>query len=376
MHRFSNNAVSTLASGIDEYATTITLTAGGGALFDAPATADGTVQPVTLTHESAPGLYEIARLLEVGGSADEFVVERGVEGSTSLAWPAGAKVSARVTADMLKAFLQVDQQGMVVHPGASASMQNVYEFAPQGRRTLNSRENVFAFNGRSVGDNVVQISAYPVLQNYPSRNPPFDTSAGVEHDPGFSTPSVGGSDFVDLGVPPAWANNAYYYQGSVVVPTGGGTKQFSLQLLDEENIFFVPSGATEPDFVNGPLSVTYGGEVRGYWTPTDLPIDIQRTFVYGRRLVVTEIGFIASRFSASTAPVVSIGTLADPTKFANAVALSQIAARGDVHRIPITAGGASIDNIRFRLDTAATGGRFLGRFYWRGFFTALSQDGE
>jgi hypothetical protein len=275
---------------------------------------------------------------------------------------------------MLKAFLQVDQQGMVVRPGASTMMPGVYEFAPQGRRTLNSRENVFAFNGRSYGDNVVQISAYPVLQNYPSRNPPFDTSAGAAHDQGFSTPSVGGSDFVDLGVPPAWANNASYYQGSVVVPTGGGTKQFALQLLDERNLVLIPPGATEPDFVAGPLSVTVSGELMGYWTPTDLPIDIQRTF--SQRLVVTEVGFIASRFSASTAPAVSIGTLADPTKFANAVSLSQIAARGDVHRIPITAGGASIDNIRFRLDTAATGGRFLGRFYWRGFFTALSQDGE
>lgn len=375
MHRFSNNAVSTLASGIDNFATTITLAAGGGALFNVPTYADGTIQPATLTHESAPGLSEIVWLVGGGGS-DTFVIERSVEGSTPLVWPAGTKVSARVTAGMLGSFLQLNQQGRIVRPGGWPLMQNVYEFAPQGRRTLNSRENVFAFNGRSYGDNVVQISAYPVLQNYPSRNPPFVTSAGALHDQGFSTPSVGGSDFVDLGVPPAWANNAYYYQGSVVVPTGGGTKQFSLQLLDEQNLIFVPLGATEPDFVNGPLSVTDGGEVRGYWTPTDLPIDIQRTFVYRHRLVVTEVGFIASRFSASTPPVVSIGTLAAPTRFANAVSLSQIAARGDVHRIPITAGGASIDNIRFRLDTAATGGRFLGRFYWRGFFTALSQDGE
>lgn len=374
MHRFSNNAVSALAVGIDEYGTTITLVAGGGALFTAPATADGTFQLVTLTHESAPGDVEVVRLVEVGVAADEFVIERAAEDTPQLAWPAGTKVSARVTAGMLGSFLQLNQQGRVVDPGASALMPGVYEFAPQGKRTLNSRENVLAFNGRSFGNNVIQLAGYPTLQNYPSRNPPIDTSAGAEHDMNFSHPSVGGSDFVDLGVPPVWASNTQQYQGSVIVPTAGGTKQFALQLLDERNTVLIPPGATEPNFVSGPLSITISGELVGYWTPTDLPIDIQRTF--NHRLVVTEVGFIASRFSASTAPSVSIGTLADPTKFANAVSLSQIAARGDVHRIPITASGASIDNIRFRLDTAATGGRFLGRFYWCGFFVALSQDGE
>ena len=100
---FSNNAEATLAATLTSGATTFTVAADGGAdTFGVP---DGSqVQLATLTDASAPNAHEV--VLITGRSDNVFTVQRGQEDTVAAAWSAGAKISARVTAGMLRTFPQ------------------------------------------------------------------------------------------------------------------------------------------------------------------------------------------------------------------------------------------------------------------------------
>jgi hypothetical protein len=65
-----------------------------------------------------------------------------------------------------------------------------------------------------------------------------------------------------------------------------------------------------------------------------------------------------------------------PTRFANGVTLSQITGNNCVHRIILSAGGAMVtgEALTFAVDTAAAGGRCMGRFYWRGIFIEAGEN--
>src|SRR5574337_888889 len=88
---FTNNAKTTLASGITNSATTLTVASGAGALFASPTAGDW--QDVTLddgTH------VEICRMTSRSG--DTLTVSRGQEGTAAYGFAAGAIVAARFTA--------------------------------------------------------------------------------------------------------------------------------------------------------------------------------------------------------------------------------------------------------------------------------------
>jgi hypothetical protein len=76
------------------------------------------------------------------------------------------------------------------------------------------------------------------------------------------------------------------------------------------------------------------------------------------------VGFICYEYNATTAPVVSVGVLADDD-LVNSVALADITGALHIQRFPVSPGGALANFITFKLVTPATG-RFYGRFYWRG----------
>src|SRR5574338_385781 len=88
---FTNNAKTTLASGITNSATTLTVASGAGALYASPTA--GEWQDVTLddgTH------VEICRMTSRSG--DTLTVSRGQEGTAAYGFAAGAIVAARFTA--------------------------------------------------------------------------------------------------------------------------------------------------------------------------------------------------------------------------------------------------------------------------------------
>jgi hypothetical protein len=90
--KFTNNATTTLAAGINSSATSLSVQSGAGGLF--PVLAGGDYFYCTLANNS--GNAEIIKV--TARSADTLTVVRGYDNTTALAWNAGDKVELRVVA--------------------------------------------------------------------------------------------------------------------------------------------------------------------------------------------------------------------------------------------------------------------------------------
>lgn len=103
---FGDNASSTMASGITNAQTTVTVQTGNGAFFPAPAAG----QILAVTFEDTSGNLEVAYCTGITG--DVLTVIRGAEtipsqaGGPALAFASGSRVEARVTKGMLASLLQ------------------------------------------------------------------------------------------------------------------------------------------------------------------------------------------------------------------------------------------------------------------------------
>lgn len=100
---FTNNAASTLASGITNVATSLTVATGQGALFPSPTGAQFFY--ATLENTGAT-IREIVKV--TARTTDTFTIVRGQDGTTAAAWSTGDKVQLRVTAADLNNFGQLD----------------------------------------------------------------------------------------------------------------------------------------------------------------------------------------------------------------------------------------------------------------------------
>lgn len=89
---FTNNATTTLASGITNLATTLTVASGSGTLF--PSLTGGDIFYTTLV--DASNNIEIVKV--TARSGDTLTVVRGQEGTTARTYASGSKVELRVTA--------------------------------------------------------------------------------------------------------------------------------------------------------------------------------------------------------------------------------------------------------------------------------------
>lgn len=98
--KFTNNATTTLASGITNSATSLTVASGGGAKF--PTLSGGDVFYATLANSS--GAVEIVQV--TARSTDTFTIVRGQDGTTALAWNISDKVELRPTAATLGGMAQ------------------------------------------------------------------------------------------------------------------------------------------------------------------------------------------------------------------------------------------------------------------------------
>lgn len=350
MLRFANNAEETVALALTPESTTINL---DGSAYSAGFSASyGDTMLATLTHASLAGIYEVVAITDVQETS--LTVIRSVEGAEPQSWPAGTKISVRVTAGMLYRFLQRD-------PMTGLIGGNSFVFAlPTNQDHINhagvAANTAFVFNGRSRQSETVMLAAYPLLQKVTSI--PAASSGG---DTNFSYPSTGGTAPVDLGVPSPWELGAGQ-RWNVVVPTVANGYQY---WADPESLMSEELAETaEPAFTSDGETVWLED---GAWIPTPMPVLVNPSFQYD--LMVDEVGFIKFSGAPATMPTVSIGTQADPTMFANAVALNQLS-DGQVHRIPITS-NKLIRDLRFSVVDAATGGPLIGRFYWRGQFIEI-----
>ena len=114
---FTNNAATTLASGITNVATTLTVASGTGALFPSPT--GGNYSYVTLIN-AAGTVLEIVKL--TARSTDTLTITRAQEGTTASAFNTGDKVELRVTAaGMTDTFNNGGVQSIVAGTGISVS---------------------------------------------------------------------------------------------------------------------------------------------------------------------------------------------------------------------------------------------------------------
>lgn len=97
---FTNNGVTTLASGITDVATSLTVATGKGALFPAPTGGDYFL--LTLTQATSETSWEVVKVTARTG--DVMTVVRAQEGTTAAAWAAGDKAELRVTAETLNSL--------------------------------------------------------------------------------------------------------------------------------------------------------------------------------------------------------------------------------------------------------------------------------
>jgi hypothetical protein len=348
----------------------------------------------TLTHPSVPGVYEIVHLTFDGSNT---VMLRAKESTPARDWPVGTKLGARVTAGMLQGFLgNMSAQGVDVRPPKDEKSISL------GVRDLGHVPSGKGFavlaNSRWI-ENAWLIAGYPVLQ---LRGEGY--SGHAIGDAATAAEAIFTSGSVELGTVPAWAAATDYRQGAVVQPSTSTGFQFRLD-IPYPFTDHITSGAEEPpllgqanSFVSGenPPSGRDGGPVidprepagqsgsaGGYWIPQNLGTGVFLCIPTGYlRFYPTEIGFICDEHTASTAPVVSIGSAVlhdgetvaveeTPGLFANNLALSSITGPHMRHRITAMP-DAGVLGFVIKLNSPAAGGSFHGRFYFKGMFAEVT----
>jgi hypothetical protein len=124
---FANNASTLIASGITSADTTVTCSAGQGALF--PTISAGQVAACTL--EDVSGNIEI--VYATGRTGDTLTIARAQEGTIALAFASGSRLEQRITEGVIDSFLQktggdtlsgTTNLSGVIDLGAGGSIQN------------------------------------------------------------------------------------------------------------------------------------------------------------------------------------------------------------------------------------------------------------
>jgi hypothetical protein len=101
--KFTNNATSTLAAGINSSVTSLTVATGQGALF--PALGAGDYFYCTLAN--AVGTIEIVKV--TARSTDTFTITRAQDGTTATSWSTGDKVELRLVSASLNDLPKLDE---------------------------------------------------------------------------------------------------------------------------------------------------------------------------------------------------------------------------------------------------------------------------
>lgn len=101
---FTNNAATTLASGISSSATSLTVASGTGALF--PTLSGSNIFYATLQNASSGTPIEIVKV--TARSTDTFTIVRAQDGTSASAFNSGDKVELRLPAVVLNDFPQLD----------------------------------------------------------------------------------------------------------------------------------------------------------------------------------------------------------------------------------------------------------------------------
>lgn len=215
--KFTNNATTTLASGINSSVTSLTVASGTGTLF--PTLSGSDVFYATLANLA--GTVEIVKV--TARSTDTFTIVRGQDGTTAASWSTGDKVELRPTAATLAAMAQADSAqtytGLQTYNGTSSNA---------AMKTLNMKEAATVSATASTGTINYDLTTQSVL--YYTTNASgnftlnFRASSGSSLDSIMSTGESISATFLCTNGSTAYYNSAVTVDGTSVTPKWqGGT---------------------------------------------------------------------------------------------------------------------------------------------------------
>lgn len=359
---YSNNATSTLATGISETDTSIVLASGDGAKFSTRMDGRyGIVQAITLFDPVTKNMeivYGTSReWFNPSPASDTINIIRSQENTTAQSWPAGTVVEARLTAGMMDLVLQNNALGeesiSVSTSGTTTALAN---------ESVGLNASVYASRGWVIG-------GVPHL-----RRDDWWYPADFSHYNGPDTTCT--TPFVDLGNGVPWSAGSTYTDGAVVVPIVPNGLQYHLyhgEYNPDAQPNTITTGNAEPVWPlgDGDSVEDTGSGVYAEWICVDVSangfsMDIPSNFVF----YPAEIGFICFNYANVTAPPsISVGTTEDPTLFVNNQPLSNIT--GAHQRQGFTGFKHGVSTaMKFKASTPAAGvnSQFHGRFYIKGTF--------
>lgn len=351
---FENNGEAVLSTAVDASATYLRLTVPSGIASEVYGS---DTMLLTITDPGVMG-YEVVNALEWGddGAGNMALkVTRGVEGSQQ-GWPAGAKISARVTAGMLHRFVQNSGPGL--------------NLTGYGRVALGTEASVAANNGFAALapsryiTNAWLLGGYPVLQATGLDNNSWMSAV-------MSVEATGWMPATDLGRAPQWEANHDYRHGDCVAIAARPTTPYVFDILRSEEGVVVNSGPTSPEFRVG-MDTGVGvvddmGMNEAYWRATDPTVGFTKNIRPDNvMLYLTEVGFLCDKFTAGAVPSVEVYASGASEFLIASGALDQINGANQIHRFT-TVGNKGVRGLRFK-RTVAGAGEFRGRFYFKGMF--------
>lgn len=397
---FSNNARSTLAAESLAADTTIELVSSAG--FSAPAA--GQYELATLTN-AAGTLIEIVKITD--NSANVLTVERAQEGTAALDWPVGTVIDGRVTAGTLSRMAQGFHNGgnargqfainLQSELSSPAEVATGYAAITLGVGTRASSNSAVAIGTDSHADapessalwGAVNRLAWSVMSARFSAIPMDDYSDEWEQT-AQAPESVLCSPYLDLAVPSTWSAGIIYHHGDIVIPTTPDGFQYRLWTPDDPvarttKQVMDTTGATEPVWpaslgsAVAELLIQGDPDWEGQWICQDPTIGYtMQNPPEGSVFFPTQFGFLChdTVSTLTGTPVVSIGVVGDTTRYVSMQNVSISVAHG-FHLFTSTPALAvqATEQLLFTLDTPATAGRCVGRFFAKGFFVELPDHG-
>lgn len=358
---FSNNAASTLAAGISDVATTITLATGTGALFQSPTTPDYELATI-----SDGTNWEVVKITARTG--DTLTVTRAFEG-TARAWTTGGTIEGRVTKATLELFTQgLDTSSFVLKPtgeiaiGTSATAGGTFDISI-GTNSASTYGNSVSIGYNSVANNAgISVGRETVSQ-------PYGVAVGATANAKQYGVAIGRGATCGPFGGVAIGDYAYAVDTDYAVAIGGYAEAriplthvvAGLSIVRNDNNLVTGYGDEIVDYV-GQQNIILSKEIN---LKTVLDDAVTLAIPTGSTFFLDEIGVVITSASGVTGqPSISFGITGNTTAILASTPTTKSAAKGRDVFTPLSKDG--VTSLTASVKTAATGTTLLGRFYWKG----------
>lgn len=211
----------------------------------------------------------------------------------------------------------------------------------------------------------------------------YQLTRGAVHsiplDTGFTAAEFGGltgspqtiaTSYIDLTGGATWAASTSYNHGHAVKPTTPNGRQYWLWC---ENYTSATTTGSEPTWTTGHgdwIQADAGGAA--WWVCVDAG-NYEIAIPTGLVFFPLAVGFLCERYSAITVqPYISFGQNGNLTKYLASTQTTKLGAAYSIENYTSLASYTGGTTLSFKLQTAATGTRLLGRAYFTGLFVDVA----